>query len=162
MPRDAPGGAGPPGPPAWDGRSHLPKALKALRRRRGARVGDMASALGMARRTYESFEAGDVRLTLEGVRRAAVALNADPFGLLAAVLLGSPELALRSADNGLVAALMLALMRFDARAGDKIDQLDWALVSETFERAFRELETAAAARSPHWGAAGPGGRRAGP
>jgi transcriptional regulator with XRE-family HTH domain len=138
------------GGPTYDAttrQAHLSQTLKALRRRRGLGVADMANALGMAKRSYQHFESGRSRINLERVHEIARVLNADPYAILAAVDLGSPAFAVRAADNKLITILILALREFDRAAGDQIAQLDPGLLMATFEHAFRELAAQAAERS---------------
>ena len=52
--------------PARDG-DLLSAALKAIRRHRGKTATETASAMNMALRTYERFEAGETRLSGEAV-----------------------------------------------------------------------------------------------
>lgn len=138
------------GGPTHDAKSrgaHLSRALKALRRRRGVGTAEMAASLGMARRSYQHFESGLAGINLERVHRIARILNADPFAVFAAIDIGSPEFAVRAADNKLMTIIMIALRDFDAAAGDAISQLDARVLSSVFERAFNELAALAQERT---------------
>jgi hypothetical protein len=55
-------------------------------------------------RTYQNFEAGRTRINVERVHAIAQILDADAPAIFAAVELGSPEFAVRAADNKLVLA----------------------------------------------------------
>lgn len=125
----------------------LSKALKAIRRRRGLRACDAAAAMQMPLRSYEHFEAGLGRLNVDRVHRFAEALDADPYAILAAVEIGSPELAVRCADNKLISVLMMALQDFDAAAGEAIPTLDAAAAIAVFTDAFDRLATEARRRA---------------
>ncbi|HEX2559221.1 helix-turn-helix transcriptional regulator [Phenylobacterium sp.] len=127
-------------------RASLAKALKAIRRRRGLRAADAAEALGMPLRSYEHFEAGRGRLNLERVHLAADALDADPYAIMAALEIGSPEFAARCADNKLMTIYMMALQDFDDVAGDDIAQLDPRTLIAAFTRLFDQLAQEARAR----------------
>lgn len=126
--------------------SALSRALKALRRRRDLPVARVAAEAGMKLRSYQHFEAGRTRVNVERVHRIARGLNADPYAILAAVELGSPEFAVRAADNKLMTILMMSLKDFDSTAGDRILLLDARLISTVFERAFAELAGVASER----------------
>lgn len=138
--------AAPPHDDAARGAS-LSKALKAIRRRRGLRAADAAEALDMPLRSYEHFEAGRGRLNLERVHLAADAIDADPYAILAALEIGSPEFAARCADNKLMTILMMALQDFDETAGDDIAQLDPRTLIGAFTRLFDQLAQEARARA---------------
>ena len=90
----------------------------------------------------EYFEAGGGQITLERLHSFARAVRADPNGLVAAIMIGSPEFALRSADNKLVAAFLITLQEFDAAGGDDLKRIDTTTYlnafSETFERLLDE------------------------
>jgi transcriptional regulator with XRE-family HTH domain len=125
----------------------LSRALKALRRRRGMTAAEVARALGMPIRSYEHFESGRSRVNIDRVHKIARVLGADPFAILAAVELGSPEFAVRCAENKLASILMAALEDFDAASGDEIPMLDPRTLMAAFERVFKELGEQARERS---------------
>jgi transcriptional regulator with XRE-family HTH domain len=131
---------------------YLSRALKAVRRRRGVRVADMAQAIGMPVRSYQHFEAGRSRINVERVHQIAEILDADAPAIFAAVELASPEFAVRAADNKLMTAILLSLKDFDARSGDQILHLDARTVMSAFDRTFEELAQVAKDRAD---AAGP-------
>jgi len=127
--------------PAWNGL--LSQAVRILRRARFLRVQDVAAAMGLKPRTYEYFEAGQGQITLERLHRFAQVVSADPNGLVAAIMIGSPEFALRSADNKLVTAFLITLQDFDLAGRDDLKRIDTttylAAFSETFERLLLEV-----------------------
>lgn len=116
----------------------LSAALKAIRRLRGLTVAETANAMNMAIRTYERFEAGVTRLNIDHIHRFAIATNSDPYAILLAVALGSPEMARRCADNKLATILTIALQKYDAAMGDRIQRQETrtfiAAVSDMFDR----------------------------
>jgi transcriptional regulator with XRE-family HTH domain len=126
--------------PVWN--ALLSQAVRILRRARLLKVHDVAQAMGLKPRTYEYFEAGGGQITLERLHRFAQAVRADPNGLVAAIMIGSPQFALRSADNKLVAAFLITLQEFDAAGGDDLKRIDTATYltafSETFDRLLEE------------------------
>jgi transcriptional regulator with XRE-family HTH domain len=121
----------------------LPQVLKALRRRRGLSAVEVAAALCMPLRSYEHFESGRGRLNVGRVHRVAKVLGADAYAILLAIEMGSPEFALRCADNKLVAILVMALQDFDVAAGDDMAALDPRTLIESFTRMFDELAATA-------------------
>ncbi len=125
----------------------LPTILKALRRLRGVRAAEMAAGLNMPLRSYEHFESGRGRLNVERIHQAAGLLDADPFAILAALELSSPEFAVRCADSKLMLILMLLLQDLDVRLQDKLEHLDAATLIEVLTRLFEELATIAEARA---------------
>jgi transcriptional regulator with XRE-family HTH domain len=139
-------------------RAYLSQALKALRRRRGLGTAEMAAALGIAKRSYQHFESGRSRINVDRVHQIARILNADPYAILAAVDLGSPDFAVRAADNKLMTIIVMALKAFDGGSADQIAQLDARLLTTTFEATFRDLAAQAkerAAMADRW--SGPAG-----
>ena len=127
-------------------RRHFSQALRALRRRRGVSSAEIAQALGVPLRSYQHFEAGRTRIEAEPVHRIALHLDADPYAIFAALDLGSPEFAVRAADNKLMTILVMALRDFDAELGDRVRLLDARLLSTVFARAFGELAEVARER----------------
>ncbi|MFW2345728.1 MAG: helix-turn-helix domain-containing protein [Brevundimonas mediterranea] len=102
----------------------LSEALKLVRRHRGLTAPQVASAMRMALRTYERFEAGGSRLNVDYIHRFAVATNSDPYAIIMAVAVGSPELARRCADNKLVTTLTIGAQRLDHLIGDRMQFLE--------------------------------------
>ena len=102
----------------------LSKALKMVRRHRGMTAAAVATAMRIPLRTYERFEAGGSRLNIDYVHRFAAATNSDPHAIILGVLIGSPELARRSADNKLVTTLAIGGQRLNNMLGDGIAHLD--------------------------------------
>ncbi len=125
----------------------LSATLKAVRRARAMKAKDVAMAMGLPPRSYERFEAGGGHFDFEKVRHFATVTSSDPFAILAAVLTGSPGLAVESADNKLSALMILALEEFYRDAGDTIRLLDSAAILTAFSRTFRDLGRLAATRA---------------
>ena len=117
----------------------LAQALKSLRRLRGRRPGDMADAMGMPRRSYEYFEAGRGPLNVDRVHRFAQILDVDPFAILAAMEIRSPQFAVRCAEHKLMTVMMVAVQEFDATAGDDIGRLNAAAIISGLTRVFDAL-----------------------
>lgn len=123
-----------------DHRRGLSQALKAVRRLRQRTAADVAAAMGLPLRSYQHFEAGAGRFDFEKVLAFAEALDADPFGILAAVQIGSPRFAARVADNKMMMALMMRLEEFDQTQGDALSRIGPAEAMAEIGEAFRRLE----------------------
>lgn len=117
----------------------LSAALRLIRSHRRLKTADVAQAMGMALRSYEHFEAGGGRVNLERIHRFAEATDSDPHAIVAALSLGSPQFALRAADNKLMTILMVALQEFDDEVGDVLVELDARTIINVFTRALRDL-----------------------
>lgn len=102
----------------------LSQSLKLIRRHRRMTAADVARAMATPLRTYERFEAGEGRLNIDYIHRFAAATDSDPYAILMAVAIGSPELARRCADNKLVTTLTIGAQRFDRALGDRIQGLE--------------------------------------
>lgn len=119
----------------------LTAVLRAIRRRRGLRVKDTAAAMGLALRTYQHFESGRSQLDFERIKAFALATDSDAYAILVAVLIGSPEFAVRCMDNKLASALIVAVKRFDERVGDAIPRLEVGRSIAAFRKMFDDLES---------------------
>lgn len=124
----------------------LSAALRLIRGRRGLKAAEVAARMGMALRSYEHFEAGGGRINLERIHRFAEATESDPHAIVAALALGSPEFALRCADNQLMTILMVALQEFDQEAGGLIVELEARTIINVFTGALKDLAVQAARR----------------
>lgn len=102
----------------------LSQALKLVRRYRSMTTLEVATAMRMPVRTYERFEAGDSRLNIDYIHRFAIATDSDPYAIIMAVAVGSPELAWRCADNKLITTITVGVKRFDMALGDRLQTLE--------------------------------------
>ncbi len=102
--------------------------------------------MGLPRRSYERFEAGEGRLNFSRIEAFARATQSDPYAILAAIWTGAPALAWRCADNKLATIWLMALQAFDAQCGDAVRQLDAHTLLSAFEDAFAQLAETAAQR----------------
>lgn len=133
------------GEPIMDPRQRLTQsetlsaALRLIRSHRRLKASEVADRMNMAQRSYEHFEAGAGRVNLERIHRFADATDSDPYALLASLGLGSPEFALRCADNKLMTIIMVALQDFDRDRGDVAAALDSRTLINAFDRAFKDL-----------------------
>ncbi len=114
--------------------------LRLVRRERRMSSRDVAAAMKMPLRTYQSFEAGAAGVDLHRVQRFAGATDSDAVAILAAVVFDMPDLALRCLDNK-AAAIMWALFRdFNERVGDRLTTVQSAPVITAMTKGFEELE----------------------
>lgn len=130
----------PPDPPSpeW---AALSAALRAARRKRGLKAREVAAAMHLPLRTYQMFEAGRSQVDLlPRIRAFAQATDGDPHGILIAMALGVPELAVHSLDNKFVSVLLVAARRFDERLGDRLARFEVGRLIAAFRKAFDELE----------------------
>jgi transcriptional regulator with XRE-family HTH domain len=114
-------------------------AVKAVRRLRGLSAQDAAAALNLPLRTYEHFEAGHGRLNLDYLHRFSEATDSDFYGLLHAIAIGSPEFAVRTADNKFMTAFTIFLQAYDRQMGDRIRDLDARALIAAFGEMFEAL-----------------------
>lgn len=124
----------------------LSASLRLIRAHRRMRTIEVADAMGMRLRTYELFEAGKGKIHHERIHRFARVTDSDPYAIFTALALGSPEFALRAADNKLGEILVVALHALDEEMGDGIAELDSRTIINTVTRAFRELALQAVRR----------------
>lgn len=102
----------------------LSEALKSIRRLRDLAATETSSRMNVSLRTYQDFEAGRGRLNEDYVHRFARATNSDPYAILHAIKIGSPQLAVWCADNKLLTVFEIELQRFDERMGERIRSLE--------------------------------------
>lgn len=114
-------------------------AMRAIRRARRMRSSEVARAMGMPTRSYEHLEAGSGRITYERITAFAEATNSDPIAILLAQACGSPDFAVRCADNKLMTIMMIAMMELDDDLGNDIGFLDAQTLVGGFTRLTRDL-----------------------
>lgn len=100
--------------------------------------------MGMQRRTYEYFEAGRGKINVDRIHKFAKILDADPYAILAAVEIRSPDFAVACAEHKLMTLFMVNLQEFDANAGKAIARLNAATIVSAFTRIFDALAREAA------------------
>lgn len=105
-------------------RATLSRTLKLLRRRAGFRSIEVAREMGKAHRTYQRWESGFYGIEIDEIHRFAQIVEADPWGIILGVEMGSVEYALRTAGNSGASLMLVALRRFDRASGDDIRRLD--------------------------------------
>jgi transcriptional regulator with XRE-family HTH domain len=132
----------------------LSSVLKALRLHRRLTVLEVAKRMGLGKRSYERFEAGEGLLKVERIFSFAQATNTDPYALLASVKLGAADFALACADNKLALLFMAHAREFFLRQGQDIGQLRSQFLVEVFNAAFGRLDSELAdlrALAAKWG-----------
>lgn len=117
----------------------LSSGLRLIRAHRRMKAGEVAERMNMAQRSYEHFEAGAGRVNLERIHRFAEATDSDPYAIEASLSLGSPEFALRCADNKMMTVVMVALQDFNQDHGEVAAALDVRTLINAFNRVFRDL-----------------------
>lgn len=113
--------------------------MRAIRLQRRMRASEVARAMNMQLRTYEHFEAGRGRITYERIVRFSKATDSDPIALLSAFPMGSPEFAMRCADNKFMAIMMMAMSELDEELGDDMVHLEPRTIIGGFTRVCKEF-----------------------
>lgn len=113
--------------------------LKALRRRRGLLIRDVAARMGMRFRTYQLFEAGGGTLNLTRIQQFAEATDTDPWAILVSLAFGTPDFALRCADNKMMTAAVVAARDFHRELGEDVGKLDPRVVMRELDAAWARL-----------------------
>ena len=117
----------------------LSNAMRSIRKARRMRTSEVAKAMDMPVRSYEHFEAGRGRISYDRIARFAAATNCDPIALLATIPIGSPDFALRCADNKLMQILMIALSELNDDLGEDIIYLESGAIIGGMTRLCKEL-----------------------
>jgi len=121
-----------------EGAAVISQAMKAVRRKRGLRLREVAEQMGMAQRSYELFEAGQGKITVERVHAFAQATDCDPYALMLASRFGS-DFAVDCADTKLVLIMIMSLERFAQERGSDIAFIEPPHLIGAFQRVFKEL-----------------------
>ncbi|NGM49381.1 helix-turn-helix transcriptional regulator [Caulobacter sp. 602-2] len=121
-------------------RQLLSTILKQIRGLRRMRAPEVAARMGLKRRTYYSFEAGEGPLDLAKIWRFADATDSDPVAIMDALQLGDPDIALRAMDNKASSILLGSYRRFNDRVGDRLTTITPNILIEAFKRPFDSLE----------------------
>ncbi|WP_029907564.1 helix-turn-helix domain-containing protein [Caulobacter sp. UNC358MFTsu5.1] len=121
-------------------RQLLSKTLKLIRGLRHMSAREVAAAMGLPLRSYYSFEAGQGPLDIAKIWRFAEAVDCDPAGIMDALMLGSPDHALRSMDNKIASIQLASFRRFSDKVGDRMTHIGPSTLIEAFKRPFDSLE----------------------
>lgn len=127
-------------------RASLTHALRAIRRRRDLPVAKVARQMGIGKRTYEYLQAGVGGLRLDRIELFAEAADSDAAAIVAGMMLGQPELAIRCADSKLVSILQRAVAQLSLELGDDMFQLTARDCLCAVQTAFQTLADTARAR----------------
>ncbi len=124
----------------------LAVALRLIRLHRRMKPAEVADRMGIAKRTYEHFEAGKGAINLERIHRFADATDSDPYAIIDCMALGSPEFALRCADNKAMVAWRVITQEFNTEVGDAIMELETASIINAFTKTLKDLAMQAVRR----------------
>lgn len=102
--------------------------------------------MGIARRTYQLFEAGGGNLNLTRIQQFAEATDTDPWAILVSLAFGNPEFAFACADNKTMLATVVAARDFHRDRGGDVALLDPRLVMRELDAAWARLGSIAADR----------------
>lgn len=123
----------------------LSSVLKALRLHRRMTVLQVAERMGLQKRSYERFEAGEGLLKVERIFAFATATDTDPYALLASVKMGSADFAVACADNKLALLFVAHAREIFVREGGETAKLQPQVIVEVLNiaraRLGMELET---------------------
>ena len=96
--------------------------LRGVRALRSYTRQSVARRMGVEPRSFERFEAGEVRLDLERMFAFAAAADCDPMALVAGVYLERPDLARRCADNKLMQIQAISFARLSEQLGERLSK----------------------------------------
>lgn len=118
----------------------LSAALRGIRKARGLRSSDVASAMGLPIRSYQRFEAGQGEFDLDLIQRFADATDSDPFAIAFSVWIKRPHFALDAMDNKPMVTFVLTLRAFQEEMGEDISLIESRVWWGGFRRVFGDLE----------------------
>jgi transcriptional regulator with XRE-family HTH domain len=121
------------------GTSLLAEAIKSIRLKRGLKTATVAEKMGMPQRSYELFEAGGGKITIDRICAFADATDSDPFALILSPMFGSAEFAVDCADTKLPLIMMMMLEDFARERSGEIPYLDPPTIISGLEAVFRSL-----------------------
>ncbi len=117
----------------------LSDVLRAIRNHRHMTVQQVADGMGMKKRSYERFEAGEGLLKLERLFLFATATDSDPYAIQASVKLGTPEFALACVDNKLCMLLVAHARQLFRAEGADFATLQASVIIEALTTAFSAM-----------------------
>ena len=123
----------------WARRSVLSEILQRIRGLRNLTRQAAARGMGLEARSFERFEAGDVRPEVGRVFDFAKATDSDPLAIFASLYLGTSDLARSCADNKLMIIQAMSLERLSRRLGDRLSKVDAATWIDIQDRLADEL-----------------------
>lgn len=113
--------------------------MRLIRKARKLRSFEIAQAMHMPLRSYEYLESGKGRISFERVMSFARAADVDGWALLASVPLGSPDFALRCADNKLMTILLVSMKELEDDLGNDMTYLQPGTLIGAFTRLRNDL-----------------------
>jgi transcriptional regulator with XRE-family HTH domain len=96
------------------------RAVRVHQRRRSV---DIADAMGVSPRTYQSIEAGSAQVEIGEVESFARATGVDVFSLFVAILCNTPSVAVRSAENKMMLIAGLEMADFIDGLGPMVEEV---------------------------------------
>ncbi|WP_176599131.1 helix-turn-helix domain-containing protein [Sphingobium sp. 15-1] len=115
------------------------EAMRLVRKMRRMSVAEVAKAMGMSARSYDYLESGQGRISNDRITRFAEATNSDPHALAAVVQLGSPEFAVRCADNKLMTIVMIHMGELNDELGNDIGYLELGVILGAMKKVNKDL-----------------------
>ena len=122
--------------------------FREIRRRRGMRATAVAEAMGVELRTYQNLETEFGPASLRYVERFARVTDSDAIALSVAIVLQFPRLAIHSADNKLATWIFSGLEDLERELGDKLSEIESAVVISAVGDAFGKLAAHARRETP--------------
>ncbi|RSY79355.1 XRE family transcriptional regulator [Sphingomonas koreensis] len=119
--------------------STIGATMRMVRKFRKLRAADIARDMDMPLRSYEYLESGKGRVSFERVMSFARATDVDGWALLASVPMGSPEFALRCADNKLMTILLVTMKELEEELGNDLKYLQPGTLIGAFSRLSKDL-----------------------
>lgn len=117
----------------------LSRIIKLIRSERNMKPAQVADRMRMPLRTYQDFEAGKREFDFGKIRRFARATRSDPFGILLAMYLRDPSIALVTMDNKMPMAFFVAMRRLRTAVGGAFTSIPAAQVLLATRRVEEDL-----------------------
>ena len=117
----------------------IAQAMRAIRTDRRMRTSEVARKMDLPVRSYEHLEAGEGRISYERICRFAEATGCDPDALWSVPQIGSPEFAVRCADNKLMSIMISCFRLLNEELGDDIVFLESGTAIGAMSKVCKEL-----------------------
>lgn len=119
----------------------LSRTLKLVKKERRMTPDEIAAGMGVAKRTYQDFEAGKGDFDLSKIRRFAKATRADAIGIVLAVMYGDPRIAIVTMRNKLPMTAWVAFREIWRILGDRLHLIPAAQVLLGMRKMGDDLQT---------------------
>ena len=127
---------------------HIANPFREIRHLRGMRATEVAEAMGVELRTYQNLETKVGPASLGYVDRFARVTDSDAIALALTITLQFPRLATLSADNKLATWIFSGLEDLERNLGDRLAQIESAVVISVVGEAFGKLAAHARRETP--------------